>query len=38
VRFTVPEPLLNEIFSNGDRNFTATLCDSNSTEAVFLVD
>ena len=38
VRFCVPQEILDEIFKDKDRSFTATLCDSDGNQAVFLVD
>lgn len=38
VRFSIDTKVLDHIFKNGDRFFTATLCDSTGTEAVFLAD
>lgn len=38
VRFSISTEVLNHIFKNGERYFTATLCDSTGTEAVFLAD
>lgn len=36
VSFTVDAEVLNEVFNGGETSFTATLCDSNGNEAVFL--
>lgn len=38
VRFTIDSSVLDHIFKDGERYFTATLCDSTGTEAVFLAD
>ena len=38
VSFTVDAEVLNEIFSNGETSFTATLCDSNGNAATFVRD
>jgi hypothetical protein len=37
-RFAVDAAVLNQIFKEGERYFTATLCDSTGTDAVFLAD
>jgi len=38
VSFTVDESVLDEVFSDGEASFTATMCDSSGNEAVFLRD
>jgi hypothetical protein len=38
VRFSVEKDVLEEIFKTDDRYFTATLCDSQGNEAIFLPD
>jgi hypothetical protein len=37
-RFSVDKKILDYIFKTDDRFFTATLCDSEGNEAVFLPD
>jgi hypothetical protein len=37
-RFTMPTPVLDAIFKNGSKHFTASMVDSNRTEAIFLAD
>ncbi|NBW20017.1 MAG: hypothetical protein EBR82_69810 [Caulobacteraceae bacterium] len=38
VSFTVDGDVLNQVFADESTSFTATLCESNGNEAVFLRD
>jgi hypothetical protein len=38
VSFTVDASVLDEVFSDGETSFTATMCDSSGNAAIFLRD